>query len=54
MKRAAAERKIVVVLFVLVLVTFTLAQRDSRRLHHFSAAVTTQVKQLLTYATPGK
>jgi hypothetical protein len=32
MKSTAAQRKLVIVLFILVLITFTLAQRDSKRL----------------------
>jgi hypothetical protein len=32
MKRALLERNIVVVLFILVLVTFSMAQRDSKKI----------------------
>jgi hypothetical protein len=32
MKSTAAQRKLVIVLFVLVLITFSFAQRDSKRL----------------------
>ena len=34
MKPIPTERKLVVVLFILVLITFSLAQRDSKRLDH--------------------
>ena len=47
MKRTAVEKNIVVVLFVLVLVTFSLAQRDSQRLQQFSTAVTEKVQQMV-------
>jgi hypothetical protein len=47
MKRKAVERNIVMALFILVLVTFTLAQRDSKRFQQFSASVTQKTKQLL-------
>ncbi|MEO6069949.1 MAG: hypothetical protein ABIN57_07180 [Chitinophagaceae bacterium] len=34
MKRALLERNIVVVLFVLVLITFSMAQRDTEKIEH--------------------
>ncbi len=47
MKRTAVEKNIVVVLFVLVLVTFSLAQRDSKRLQHYATAITEKAKGLV-------
>ncbi|MGV3657041.1 MAG: hypothetical protein ACO1NX_03770 [Chitinophagaceae bacterium] len=54
MKRAAIEKRIVVVLFVLVLATFSLAQHDSRHFKYFSASVASKVEQVVAYLTPGK
>lgn len=54
MKRAAIEKRIVVVLFVLVLATFSMAQRDSRRLNDITAGIVTKVQQVVAYLSPGK
>lgn len=47
MKRSNIERNIVIALFALVLVTFSLAQRDSRHMQHYSTLVAEKAKQLL-------
>ena len=54
MKRAAIEKKVMVVLFVLVLATFSLAQHDSRHFKYFSAGIAHKVEQVVAYLTPGK
>jgi hypothetical protein len=54
MKRAAIEKRIVVVLFVLVLATFSLAQHDSRHFKYFSARVAAKVEQAVAYLTPAR
>lgn len=44
MKRALVERNIVVVLFVLVLVVFSFAERDTQKLfEHYNTKSTTEV-----------
>jgi len=45
MKRALVERNIVVVLFVIVLVVFSFAERDTRKLIEFyNSRSTTEIK----------
>jgi hypothetical protein len=48
MKRKFSERNIVIVLFVMVLITFSLAQEDSRKMGKaFSGVQSYTAKQLL-------
>jgi len=54
MKRAVVEKRIVIVLFVLVLATFSLAQHDSRHFKYFSARVATKLEKAVAYLSPGK
>jgi hypothetical protein len=46
MKRAIVERNIVVVLFVLVLVLFSFAERDSKKLKQLYTVAATAVQKL--------
>lgn len=46
MKRAVVERNIVVVLFVLVLVLFSFAEKDSKKLKQLYTVTATTVQKL--------
>jgi hypothetical protein len=50
MKSTATERRLVVILFVLVLITFSLAQHDSKRLNRLYT-ITTEKKENTASAT---
>ena len=53
MKRAVVERNIVVVLFVAVLVIFSLAQRDSKKLSRlYSSVIKSSAQQHLSRIAP--
>ena len=52
MKVILSERNIVVVLFVMVLVTFALAQEDSKKMEKGFSAMTTQSASQLLAAHP--
>ena len=52
MKKAIVERNLVVILFILVLVVFSFAERDSKKLERIyktSAVKRTGAKQILTF-----
>ena len=46
MKKALAERNIVVLLFVLVLIVFSFAQRDSKKLEKLYSTTVEKIKLL--------
>ncbi len=48
MKRVTHEKNIVIVLFVLVLITFSFAHRDSKKLSQFYSAVVEAGKKILS------
>ena len=50
MKNLKAENKLVVALFVMVLVTFSFAQKDSQRITQMYADMAQKQQQLLTAA----
>jgi hypothetical protein len=50
MKRVLKEKNIAIVLFVLVLITFSFAHRDSKKLSQLYATVVEAGKQLLAKA----
>jgi len=52
MKKAIAERYLVVLLFVAVLITFSFAERDSKKLHKLYSYVVKTFSQ--TNITAGK
>ena len=52
MKPILSERNIVVVLFVMVLVTFALAQEDTKKMEKGFSAITTQSASQLLAADP--
>ena len=45
MKRIKAERNIVIVLFVLVLISFSFADRDSKKLDRLYTSIETKINQ---------
>jgi hypothetical protein len=47
MKRVTHEKNIVIVLFVLVLITFSFAHRDSKKLSQFYSTVVEAGKKIL-------
>jgi hypothetical protein len=52
MKAILSERNIVVVLFIMVLVTFFLAQEDSKNIEKMYSGVQTQNARLLVQQNP--
>ncbi|MBK8606242.1 MAG: hypothetical protein IPN82_05265 [Chitinophagaceae bacterium] len=50
MKPILSEKNIVVVLFVMVLITFALAQEDTKKMEKGFSAITTQSASKLLYA----
>jgi len=52
MKTILSERNIVVVLFIMVLVTFSLAQEDSKNIEKMYSGVQTQNVRLLVQQNP--
>ena len=55
MKQILSENNIVVVLFVLVLITFSLAQEDSKKMEKmYSGANTVAATLLVNHPEPGK
>jgi hypothetical protein len=51
MKRAVVERNMVVVLFVIVLITFSLAHRDTERITHLYTTTTIKPAKLALVKT---
>jgi hypothetical protein len=52
MKRALVERNIAVILFILVLILFSFAERDSRKLDRIYTSARTETAQKLAVETP--
>jgi hypothetical protein len=52
MRRILSERNIVVILFVLVLITFSLAQEDSRKMEKMYTGIKTKTASQLLVQQP--
>lgn len=54
MRKFVSEKNIVVILFVMVLITFALAQEDSKKLERLQGGGASSTAQLIAVQEPGQ